>query len=199
MTTEANADLKITPPGRRVARRWLIELVVVLALAGGIGGLYGWSVHRQTVLERACERQRADTQKETAASLDVFTWGRAEAVFRAYTAGIHAAVLAGRKESLEQSVEELVRLPGVAAVHLLEPDGSVITSSDRKMLITGQVGARGTWALGTQEFAQRAGDMKGTTELAMQIQDAAGVKAVLWMVYDTERIKAQLEKASLPQ
>lgn len=199
MTTEAKADLKIRPPGRRILRRWLIELIAVLALAGVIGGLYGWFAHRQAVLERACETQRADTQKETATSLDVLTWGRAEAVFRAYTAGIHAAVLAGRKESLEQSVEELVRLPGVAAVHLLQPDGSVITSSDRKLLITGQVGARGAWALETQDFAQRAGDMNGTTELAMQIQDAAGVKAVLWMVYDTERIKAQMEKASLPR
>lgn len=192
MKTLVHADSRHKPPGRR----WLIELVVVLALAGGIGGLYGWSVHRQAVLRRACDARQADTQKETAASLDVLTRGRAEAVFRAYTAGIHAAVLAGRKESLELSIEELVRLPGVVSVHLLQPDGSVITSSDRKLVVMGQVGERGDWALGTQDFAKRAGDMKGTTELAMQIQDAAGVKAVLWMVYDTERIKAQAEKES---
>ena len=199
MKTTENAESPQKPPARRATRRWLIELLVVLALVAGLGGLYGWSVHRQAALGRACEARRIDAQKETSGWLDALTRERAEAVFRAYTAGIHAAVLAGRKESLEQSIEELVRLPGVAAVHLLAPDGSVITSSDRKLVLLGHVGERGAWALATQDFAQRAGDMKGTTELATQIQDAAGIKAVLWMVYDTARIKTPFEKQSLPR
>lgn len=153
-----------------------------------------WWRHRQAVLAAQCESRRVAARDESARVLDELATGRAEAVFRAYSAGIHAAVLANRKGSLDLSLEELIRLPGVVFVNILQPDGSVIASSDRKLIVLGKAGERGAWALGVQGFSMRAGDIAGTTEMAMPIQDAAGVKAVLWLAYDTERIKAQAQE-----
>jgi hypothetical protein len=196
---EADKKVDVAPSARaHLARRWLIELIGVLVLTGCIGGVYLWSMYRQGAIERQCETILGTLRAEADAVEDDLVSGRAEGVFRAYSAGIHAAVLASRKESLELSVEELVRLPGVAFIHLFHPDGSVIASSDRKLVVMGKVGERGVWALGAQGFVSRKGDMAGTLEMAMPLEDAAGVKTVLWMSYETGLIKARTHKARLP-
>lgn len=178
-TVETDKKIDVIPSARPpLSRRWLIELIALF--------------------DRQCETRLGALRSEADAVEDELASGRAEAVFRAYSAGIHAAVLASRKESLELSVEELVRLPGVAFIHLLQPDGSVIASSDRKLVVMGKVGERGVWALGAQGFVSRKGDMAGTLEMAMPLEDAAGVKTVLWMSYETDLIKARARKARLP-
>ena len=121
---ETDKKVDVAPSARaHLARRWLIELIGVLVLTGCIGGVYLWSMYRQLAIERQCETRLGTLRAEADALEDELVSGRAEGVFRAYSAGIHAAVLASRKESLELSVEELVRLPGVAFIHLFHPDG----------------------------------------------------------------------------
>lgn len=190
MTEKNTSDHNRTEPRRtHKLRRALIDVGIALALGGACVGVYYHGEHACAVA-LAAQQARADVRlsalrAEGGAWGESIARGRAEAVFRAYAAGIHAAVLADRKESLDQSVAELVRLPGVVFVHLLRADGAVVVSSDRKLVLTGKASERGAWALGATEFKTRPGDLSGTTELALPIDDAAGVRAILWMAYDT--------------
>lgn len=197
METDKNIDVAPSA-GSPFARRWLMEMIAALALTACIGGIYLWSIYRQHTIEHQCETRVTALRSESDAVEAQLVIDRAESVFRAYSAGIHAAVLASRKESLEVSVEELVRLPGVVFIHLLQPDGGVVASSDRKLEVMGKVGERGVWALEAQGFIRRKGDIAGTVEMAMPVEDAAGVKTVVWMSYETDLLKTRARKAALP-
>ena len=110
---------------------------------------------------------------------------QAEAVFRAFAAGIQGSALAQQKGMLDVAKGSLLRLPHVAFVHVLGPDGKVLASSNGKYEVAGRADARADWALGVTDLETRPGDLPGTTEVAAPFQGAAGRAAVLWLGYKT--------------
>lgn len=192
MANDESKDYGAASPRPRLARRIRI---LTGALAGGLavalllaGGLWLWARQRLDEQARECTTRLAQAVEGSSAWASALAAGEAEAVFRAYQAGIHAAVLAGRRESLDVSIDEMVRLPGVVFVHIMGPDGAVLASSDRRYTVTGRASERAAWALGAIEASVRQGALPGTIELAIPIQDAAGARAVLWGAYNTQKI-----------
>ena len=101
-------------PSANLARRWLIELISVGAdVASGSLPL----VHVPSANE---VREIPSPSKEADALEDeLVRVGRRR--LPGIQRGIHAAVLVSRKESSLSWFRELVRLPGVAFIHLFHP------------------------------------------------------------------------------
>jgi hypothetical protein len=96
--------------------------------------------------------------------------------------------MANQRALLEQAKGALLRLPHVAFVHVLAPDGSVLTSSNQKFVVDGRADARASWALASSELQTRRSDLPGTVEVAAPFQGAYGRAAVLWLGYDTAQV-----------
>lgn len=178
---------------------WEIAVLVVLLLAGY--GFWKWS---QGEAQRAIDAQ-AEQQEEARSQLQTSyeNWAEsladseARAVFKAYAAGIHPALLSDRTEALEQSKQQLLHLEHLVFVHLLQPDGTVIFSSDEKLATSGISAERGHWALALEELDERPGEIEGTLELAAPIRGSggSGVEAVLWLGYDTRSLRQDTHPA----
>jgi len=173
-------------------KRALWEALVVVVAGLAIFGVWKWG-------EVATERALTEQAEENAVTVDrlersALDWtGRlaedqAEAVFRAFAAGIQPAVLAGSQDALLVSKQQLLYLPNLAFVHLLKPDGAVIFSSDEKMTLAGRAGERARWALSAPELMRRPGEREGTLELAAPIKGLTETEAILWMSYDTSAL-----------
>jgi hypothetical protein len=194
-------------------KRLLIEIAVVLVVALAGYGAWWW-----------CSRQAAGSAAELALEYEARSttlrqncelWAaamaaqQAEAVLRSFAAGAYPSLMAERPgEELDVAVGAVLELPGVQFAHLLAPDGAVLTSSDRKFTILGEVGERAEWALGATELTSRQGDDRGTLELAAPILSTEGVEAILWLGYDTaavmescrpEPLQAEPEEAPPPE
>ena len=83
-------------------------------------------------------------------------------------------------------------MPNVAFVHLLTPDGDVLTSSNEIYTVSGTPAARisswtlrASWALEATSLQTRPGDLPGTTELAGPLQAPPGERVILWLSYQT--------------
>ncbi len=57
-------------------------------------------------------------------------------------AGIQGSALGQQKGMLDMAKGSLLRLPHVAFVHVLTPDGKILTSSNEKYQVAGQADAR---------------------------------------------------------
>lgn len=177
-------------PVRSDWKRLLIEIAIVVVVALIGFGAWWWCARQSDAVAReiaADYEARIDTVRQNcevwAASMAA---EQAEAVLRSFAAGAYPSLMSGRGgENLDIAVGALLELPGVEFAHLLGGDGRVITSSDRKFTIMGEVPDRAQWALGVSELASRRGDRPGTVELAAPILSTAGTEAVLWMGYDT--------------
>lgn len=171
------------------SRRVLWEFVLFALLALAVIGVWQWWQSRldQTVsrISEEGEARLAAVRAEMSGKIDSLASGQAEAVFRAFAAGVQPAVLGGRQDSIDLAVGQLLELPGVAFVHVLKPDGTVIASSNRKFAALGNAGERSRWALSVGELTERPGELSGTTELAAPIQGASGPVAYLWIAYET--------------
>jgi hypothetical protein len=182
-------------------RRLLWEAVIALLLLAVIWGGWKWSaVHTASQLAA----RQAVHDKATAALRDgCSAWAsrlaesQAEAVFRAFAAGLQPAVMAGREEAVLQAKNRLLELPQVAFVHLLAPDGSVMVSSDEKYTTTGHADDRAAWALATRDLTVRTGDLPGTTEVAAPILGSNGPVAILWLGYKTRGLEETTRPESL--
>ena len=169
---------------KRVGIEFLIILVLVLAAAGI------W-MYKDHTAQLAIEAQREACAAQTAALADsgerwaqAVADGEAHAAFAAFAAGVHPLVLRGGGETLDQAIGALLELPSVSFVHILAPDGAVLSSSDRKLTTTGQVGEDGTWVLTTSGVVERKGATPGARELAAPLVGPSGPAAFLWMGYD---------------
>ena len=161
--------------------------VLVLLLLGAVGwGLWQWSERRwQSRLtereeslrsELAAERRSVEEAKKRLLEIE------AEAVGRAFAAGIRGEVAAERQEAVDAAVGELLRLPSVTFVHVLDRGAGVIATSDRKLVATGRAGPKASWALAATEVSRRAGAAPGTVEVTVPI--GGEPEAVLWMGYE---------------
>ncbi len=174
-------------------KRLLAEIAVVLVL---VLALYGVWRTKDRQREEALAAQAAEWEARLAAARDeTEAWTRslatseAEAVFRAFFGGVQPAVLAADLRAVDRAVNELLKLPGVAFVHVLKPDGTVLASSDRKWVITGQAGPEAAWALATWEVTARPGPTAGTTELAAPVLGPSNPQAFVWMGYETDKVR----------
>lgn len=175
-------------------KRLMIEIGVALLLI--LIGWAVWSFSRQrgeqqlselrTRNESTADQMRQDYGRRAAELAD----GEAQAVFRAFAAGIQGSVLGQQKGMLEMAKGELLRLPHVAFVHVLAPDGRVLTTSNEKYSVAGRADERAAWALQATGLQTRTGDLPGTLEIAAPFQGTSGKVAVLWLGYKTREFLA---------
>jgi hypothetical protein len=175
-------------------KRLSIEIVGVLLLAligAGLWWLFQWRCERR-LAELGDRQQSAVSQmrQESEARAERLARSEAEAVFRAFAAGIQGSVLGQQQGVLEMAKGSLLRLPYVAFVHVLAPDGRVLMTSDGKYAVAGRADARAAWALQASELQMRPGDLPGTLEIAAPFQGASGRVAVLWLGYKTQELLA---------
>jgi len=173
---------------RRVMWEGLILIILVVAAVG-----------TYKVMERRWRQQILDEHQRSVAELAVFRNGAAtlgenmarlqtEAVLRAFAAGVQPSLLAGKDDAVDTALGQLLELDGIVFVHVLRPDGSVVATSDRKLMTTGEAGARGRWALQASGFAMRNGAITGTTEAVLPMPTVADGRVIVWLGYDTDRL-----------
>ncbi|HSL82293.1 MAG TPA: hypothetical protein VLF66_05920 [Thermoanaerobaculia bacterium] len=175
-------------------KRLLIEVLVVLLVALAGYGAWWWCARQA---ERGAEELARDYEARIAAVEEgCEAWAsamaaeQAEAVLRSFAAGAYPSLMEGRPgEELDVAVGALLELPGVEFAHLLDPEGTVLASSDRKFTVLGEVRERAEWALGATELTSRQGERAGTEELAAPILSTEGTEAILWLAYDTQGVK----------
>jgi hypothetical protein len=183
------------------ARRVLIDGLVILLVGVLIWGVWVWQEgRREHELAEAAERHAAEVADLKAKAefwAEALAAGEAQAVFRAFQAGIAPDLLAGRPESVEMAAVTLLGLPGIEFVHVLRPGGEVLYSSDAKLVAEGTAGERGAWALAAAEPTARAGATRGVTEIAAPLTGAAGPVACLWLGYRTAQAKEAVRPETL--
>lgn len=175
-------------------KRLILEVVVAALLILICVAIWNTTQHRrEQQLARSEARQKiavSQVRHECDARAERLATGEATAVFRAFAAGIQGATLGQQRGMLDMAKGSLLRLPHVAFVHVLTPDGKVLTSSNEKYAVAGQADARASWALEASDLRTRAGDLPGTLEVAAPFQGASGRVAVLWMGYKTKELLA---------
>lgn len=171
------------------AKRVGVEALIILVLVLAGLGVWWWkdreTANRLAQEERLCQVQVADLREQAETWARDLASGQATAVFRAFAAGVQPAVLADRRESLDQAVTSLLGLPGIEAAHILAADGEVLASSDKKLITTGRIDERGAWVLATTELTTRPGDRPDVTEVAAPVVGAAGPAGFLRISYRT--------------
>jgi hypothetical protein len=172
-------------------RNWLLIVLALVLVAAGIWFFMSRGKENALAAERAACDERVATLTTAGESwAGTLATGQAEAAFRAFAAGVHPLVLrGGQSGGLDQAIGALLELPGVAFVHLLAADGTVIASSDRKLSTTGQVGDAGAWVLSTTDMVSRGGDVPGTIEIGAPVVGAAGPAGYLWMGYAVDEVR----------
>ncbi len=175
-------------------KRLMIEIAVALLLI--LIGFAAWSSSRRRAEEELAQQRgqhesaAAQTRQECEARAERLATSEATAVFRAFAAGIQGSALGQQKAMLEQAKRALLQLPHVAFVHVLTPDGKVLTSSNEKYAVAGSSDSRAAWALQAADLRTRPGDLPGTLEIAAPFQGASGRIAVLWLGYKTRELLA---------
>lgn len=182
-------------------KRLGIEAIIIGLLVLAIAGIWWWRGH---AAGEEIEQLRADRDEQVSVlSGDALRWagrlsaGEAEAVFRAFAAGVAPQILPGGEPNLDLAVGGLLELPAVDFVHVLAPDGTVLATSDRKLATTGRIGEAERWALGSDDLIRRASSQPGVTELAAPIVGSAGPAGYLWMGYRTQQVMDSSRPSSL--
>lgn len=176
-----------TAQPRSTWRRLLWEIAVTILLVGAVYGAWQLQEARKT---RALDEQATafrtelDTARQKLAKTTASqARGEARVVFETFASTIGPVYEIGGAEAVNQAIDALLRLPGIRFVHLLEPGGRVIATTDRKLEATGQADQRARWALDTLETQERS-DSDGTFELAGPLPNADPQLApVLWLGY----------------
>ena len=183
-------------------KRTVVEILAVLALALVAVGAWWWADRRRgerLETERAQSQERLRTLESAANRwADALAASEAEAAFRAFASGIQPLVLANQAQAIDQSVGALLELPGIAFVHVVAPDGSVLATSDRKLATTGSIPDEGRWVLETAGLAVRRSADPGVLELAAPVVGAAGPAGFLWLAYDTGAVMAEERPVDWP-
>jgi len=182
----------------RAPSRTFLEIVGVGLAMIAVLLTWWWGDHgRRTQLAAAEARflgELETVQSRALETRDRLVMREAEAVLRAFSAGIHPAVKVNRQESVDAAVVDLIQVPEVLFAHVVTPEGVVVASSDRKLVGAGRVGERDGWALTATELQTRPGDADGTLELAMPLAAASGWHVVVWMGYDIRAAAAAADE-----
>jgi hypothetical protein len=179
-------------------KRFAIESLIVLVLALVAAGIW-WFKDREVARAEEDAAARIVAQaREAERWADDLAAHEAEVAARSFAAGIAPQVLAERRESVDQSVLSLLEIQDVVFVHVLDPEGGVIASSDRKLMTTGVAGEEASWALAATELTTRPSDRPGILEVAAPIVGPTEAKGYLWMGYDTARQVKATRPAALP-
>jgi hypothetical protein len=175
-------------------KRLMIEIAVVLLLV--LIGFAVWSSAQRELAQQRAEHESAAAQvrQECEERVERLAMSEATAVFRAFAAGIQGSALGQQRPMLDLAKGGLLRLPHVAFVHVLAPDGKVLMSSNEKYSVAGSADGRASWALQADNLRTRPGDLPGTVEIAAPFQGASGRVAVLWMGYKTRELLAPAAK-----
>lgn len=183
-------------------RRFLLELVIFVLLGAVAFAVFEWQDrrHQQELADEAASQEAlvADLENKAGFWAETLVASEAEAVFRAFAAGIGPAVLASREGSVELAAVSLLKLRGIDFVHVLASNGEVLYSSDAKMTVGDGDEQQTAWALSTTELTTRSGPTRGVTEVAAPIQGPDGPVAYLWLGYRTERILEETRPSTLP-
>lgn len=175
------------------AKRVGVEALIIVILILAAAGIWWWKERelgtRLSEEAESCRGEVALVHKQGEAWATRLAASEATAAFRAFAAGVQPAVLTGRRDNLDQAVSALLDVPGIDAVHIVNAQGEILASSDRKLLATGQIGERGAWVLATTALTTRAGDRPGVTELAAPVVGAAGPAGFLWIGYRTGAVR----------
>ncbi len=181
------------------AERVLWETVTIVIFVLLLAGTVIWSGGR---IERHRERLEADfdartsaaaeEQRRTALRLETdferrshdYRVHEAEAVFRAFEAGVRTAVASRWGNYVNRAKSDLLEQSEVTFVHILTSAGLVLASSDEKLARTGRIDERGDWARAATELTVREGAVEGSIELAGPIGDPGRPVAFLWLGYD---------------
>ncbi len=183
------------------AERVLWETVTVVVFLLLLAGTMIWSGAR---VERHRGRMEADfdtrisaaaeEQRRTAARLEAdferrsheYRVHEAEAVFRAFEAGVRTAVASRWGNYVKRAKSDLLEESRVTFVHILTPAGFVLASSDEKIARTGRIGELGDWARAATELSVRDGAVEGSIELAGPVGAPGRPVAFLWLGYDLD-------------
>ena len=170
-------------PSRTVVEIAGVGLAIVVILFTVWGGAHA---RRSQIAEIQARHlgELETAQQRALETKDRLVMREAEAVLRAFSAGLHPAILANRTEAVDAAVVDLIQLPEVVFAHVATPQGVVIASSDRKLVGPENVGERGRWALKATDLQTRPGDADGTVELAMPLAASSGWHVVVWVGYD---------------
>ena len=183
------------------AERVLWETVTIVVFLLLLAGTVIWSGGR---VERHRERLEsefdaristaADEQRRTALRLEAdferrsydYRVHEAQAVFRAFEAGVRTAVASRWGNYVNRAKSDLLEQSRVTFVHILTPAGLVLASSDEKLARTGRIDERGDWARSATELSVRDGAVAGSIELAGPIGEHRRPVALLWLGYDLD-------------
>lgn len=164
-------------------RRLLWEVVIFSLLAAAIYGAWEFQAYRsRQALTLETERWAAEVvglQQQVAQQAGRQDTRQVEAAFRAFAAGLASAEVG----TLAPALDALLRVEEVRFVHLLQADGTVIATSDRKLETLGRADERATWSLGASELVVRP-IPAGGSEAAGPVT-LAGESAVLWLGWHT--------------
>lgn len=179
-------------------KRLAIESLIVLVLLLVAAGIW-WTKDRAIArAQENAETRVVEVTREAERWAAELVTHEAEAVARSFAAGVAPQVLAERAESVVQAVLSLLEVEDVVFVHVLDPEGGVIASSDRKLTTTGVAGEEAGWALATEELTTRPSNRPGVLELAAPIVGPTDAKGYLWLGYDTARQVQATRPAALP-
>jgi hypothetical protein len=188
------------------ASRVFWESIFVLAFLAILAGVLFWSGGRverharslteqhEQALQAVDERHRGEIaalNQDRDRFAEEQAKERARAVFSAFEAGIHSAAAARWNRYLDSAKDSLLAQPAVLFVHLLTPQGRIISTSDDELARIGRLDEQGEWALGVDQLASRSGEPTGTLELAAPILEDGRVVAVLWMGFDLTATESQ--------
>lgn len=134
--------------------------------------------NRQLAESRAAGKQWAEAVART----------QGEVALRAFAGAISPAVQAGRREGVEIAAVSLLHVPGIAGIHVLGLDGTVLYSSDAKLVATGEAEYRAGWALQISELTSRPSTRPGVIDIAMPVGSADQALAVVWLEYDVNAV-----------
>jgi type II secretory pathway pseudopilin PulG len=166
---------------------WELVVLLIIALAAMVAWQIVDSKHQKQLneLKSQLRVELEEQREEVRLSQEQLVASAAEGVLRAFVAGAHSAILAGDRRAVDQALVALLQLPEVTFVHILEDDGTVIATSDRKLATAGLPAASADWALAVAELTSRPGKGIGATELAVVVTRPDETRAIVWIGYAT--------------
>lgn len=178
-------------------QRILVDLVLIAVVVLVAAGAWWWKDRQMDQLREEHQFHVEQLHARAQEWAETLARGEVEAVGRSFASGITPMVLSQRTESIDQAVVALLDVSGVVFVHVLDPEGNVLASSDRKLVTTGTGGGKAAWALGSPGLRTRRSERSGVLELAAPIVGGAGISGVLWMGYDVRQRVESAKPASL--